>query len=414
MKFCDGSYYFWYSIIYNLMRLAFWKKKKEKKEKKVWWREWLDAGIFAIVAATLIRMFFIEAYTIPTGSMEGSLLVNDYLFVSKMAYGARTPMTPLAVPLVHNKMPLTGGKSYSDAVQWGYHRLPGFGKVKRNDVVVFNFPHGDTFIAEAPERDYYALCREFGRNAVVGTQTVKTHPVDKTDNYIKRCVAMAGDKLEIREGVVYINGKKGEVFPHAQSTYRVLTNGQSISLDLLDEEGIETPQFFGNGQYLFTLQNEHVELIKNQPQVVQFEPYIDRPGEVYSNPGQWVFPHDTANYKWNKDNYGPLLIPAKGSTVNLTPENIAIYRRIIGHYEHNDFREENGKYYINGQEATSYTFKMDYYWMMGDNRHNSLDSRYWGFVPEDHVVGKASFVWLSHGNGIRWNRLLRSVKALSK
>lgn len=396
------------------MRLAFWKKKKEKQVKKTWWREWLDAGVFAIVAATLIRMFFIEAYTIPTGSMEGSLLVNDYLFVSKLAYGARTPMTPLAVPLVHNKMPLSDGESYSTAVQWDYHRLPGFGKIKRNDIVVFNFPNGDTILKEFPESDYYALCRAYGRRQLLGTYTALARPVDKTDNYIKRCVALPGDKLEIRNGVVYINGKKGELFPHAQSTYKVVTNGNSISLDLLEEEDIETPEFQGNGVYKFRLQNRHIPILKSQPQVVSVTPMNDMKGVTSPNPLDWVFPHDTANYKWNKDHFGPLTIPKKGVTVQLTPQNIAIYRRIIGHYEHNDFREDNGKFFINGQEASSYTFKMDYYWMMGDNRHNSLDSRFWGFVPEDHVVGKASFVWFSHENGIRWGRLLRGVKTLSK
>ncbi len=395
------------------MRLAFWRKKDKQKKKKSVFREWLDAALFAIIAATIIRTFFIEAYTIPTGSMEGSLLVNDYLFVSKVAYGPRVPNTPLAVPLVHNTMPVTGGKSYTDAVQWDYHRLPGFGDVERNDIVVFNFPNGDTVVAEAPDQDYYAICRMYGRETVVGLNTIITRPVDKKENYIKRCIGIAGDKIEIKNGTVYVNDKVSNPYPHIQSTYKVITNGQSVSMDVLEENDIETPSFFGSNQYLFTLQNEDIEVIKQQPQVVSVTPFNDPEGFVPSNPGAWVFPQDTANFKWNKDNYGPLVIPAKGATVQLTPENIAMYRRIIFNYEENDFEERNGKFFINGEEATSYTFKMDYYWMMGDNRHNSLDSRYWGFVPIDHVVGKASFVWLSHGDGIRWSRLFRSVSHLS-
>ncbi|MCB9065195.1 MAG: signal peptidase I, partial [Chitinophagales bacterium] len=368
------------------MRLAFWRKKDSNKKKKSALREWLDAGIFAIVAATIIRTFFIEAYTIPTGSMEGSMLVNDYLFVSKVAYGPRIPNTPIAIPLVHNTMPIFGGKSYTDAVQWGYKRLPGFGKVKRNDIVVFNFPNGDTVVEEAPDRDYYALVRQYGRQTILGLNTIITRPIDKKENYIKRCVGIAGDKLEVRNGVVYINDKKGKLFPHAQSTYRVITNGPGISNDFLEENEIESPMFIGGNQYLYTLQNEDLELMKKQPGVVSLEPYNDPKGYIPSSPEAWVFPADTVNFKWNKDNYGPISIPKEGATVQLTPQNIALYRRIIDIYEDNDFEERDSKFFINGAEASSYTFKMDYYWMMGDNRHRSSDSRYWGFVPIDHVV----------------------------
>lgn len=396
-----------------LMRLAFWKKKdtKDKKKKSIF-REWFDAAIFAIVAATIIRTFFIEAYTIPTGSMEGSLLVNDYLFVSKVAYGPRVPNTPLAVPLVHNT--IFGGESYSKAVQWDYRRFWGVGDVDRNDIVVFNFPNGDTVVKEASEQDYYALVREYGRETVLGLNTIVVRPVDKKDNYIKRCVAVAGDMLEIRNGMVFINGEKGKLFPHAQSTYKVVTNGQGLSSDFIEENKIEQVAFLGNSQYLFTLENDQLKLVSDQPQVVSVSPFNDPEGYIPQSPGAWVFPHDTVNYKWNKDNFGPLTIPKKGATVQLTPQNIAIYRRIIDIYEGNDFSERHGKFFIDGKEITSYTFKMDYYWMMGDNRHNSADSRYWGFVPEDHVVGKASFVWLSHENGLRWKRLFRSVSALSE
>ncbi len=395
------------------MRLAFWRKKedKDKKKKKSFLREWLDAAVFAVIAATLIRTFFIEAYTIPTPSMEGSLLVNDYLFVSKVAYGPRTPMTPVAVPLVHNT--IFGGESYSKSVQWGYHRLPGFGDVERNDVVVFNFPNGDTVIKEMPERDYYTECRVDGRDKILAYYDIITRPIDKKDNYIKRCVALPGDELQVKDGEVYINGKKEETWPHVQYEYVVATNGQSFSMDFLEEHGIMPPGIDG-GAYIFLLENEDVDVIKNLPQVTSIKRKCEPEGMVIPHARYQVFPHDVKHFNWNRDFYGPLTIPKEGATVQLTPENIALYRRLIDVYEGNDFEEKGGKFYINGKEATSYTFKMDYFWMMGDNRHNSLDSRYWGFVPMDHIVGKASFVWFSHMDGIRWSRLFRGVSSLSK
>jgi signal peptidase I len=397
------------------MRLAFWRKKdKAPKKKKSVLREWLDAAIFAIVAATIIRTFFIEAYTIPTGSMEGSLLINDYLFVSKMSYGPRVPMTPVAVPLVHNTMPITGGKSYTEAVQWDYRRMWGFGDVERNDVVVFNYPAGDTVAMEVQqEADYYTLVRVFGREYVHNMYTIMTRPVDKKENYIKRCVGIPGDQLQVKDGVIFINGQPGASFPHAQTSYIVRTSGAPLSADFAEEREIEQPELLNNGLYRYTLQNEEVDMVKKQPGVAEVKQFSYPAAFVPSNPAEWVYPHDTINFKWNRDNYGPITIPAKNASVTLTQQNIALYRRIIKNYEGNTLEEQNGQFIINGKPATTYTFKMNYYWMMGDNRHNSADSRYWGFVPEDHVVGKASFVWLSYGeNGIRWNRLLRSVTSL--
>lgn len=363
------------------MRLAFWKKKdKANKKKKSVVREWTDALIFAIVAATLIRTFFIEAYTIPTGSMEGSLLVNDYLFVSKMSYGARIPMTPIAVPLVHNTMPLTGGKSYTEAVEWKYHRLPGFGKVERYDVVVFNYPCGDTILAEEPEKDYYSTLRsEFNgdRELLKTRYTIATRPVDKTDNYIKRCIGIPGDKVEVRNAIVYVNGQQAPIFPHSKLLYYVRSRNV-ISDDYLDENSIEVAAHPDAQQYLMFLENDQVDMVKKLQgvdSIMLFQQYA--PGQ----PEAEVFPHDVSHFKWNRDNYGPILIPKEGMTVQLSPENIALYRRVIRNYEGNKLEEKAGKIYINGKESTSYTFKMDYYWMMGDNRHNSLDSRYWGFVP---------------------------------
>ena len=398
------------------MRLAFWRKKEEEKKiikRKPVWREWLDAAVFAIVAATLIRTFLVEAYTIPTGSMEGTLLVNDYLFVSKISYGPRIPMTPLAVPLVHNTLPVTGGKSYSEAVKWDYHRWWGLGDVERYDVVVFNFPEGDTIIKEMPEQDYYIYERALGRQTVLNTYTVDTRPVDKTDNYIKRCIGIPGDKIELRNGIVYVNDKPSPVFPHSKMEYRVITNGSPLNTEFLDEQKAEVMNVAGN-EYDLLIENQAVPAVQKQPQIARFIPVIAPKGEVGSVQA-WTFPQDTTHFKWNLDNFGPLVIPKKGTTVQLTPENIALYRRVIGVYEGNKLEERNGQFFINGQPSSSYTFKMDYFWMMGDNRHNSLDSRFWGFVPEDHVVGKAWFVWLSYGeNGIRWSRLFRGVHALEQ
>ncbi len=402
--------------------MAFWKTKAAGtetvvKKKKPVWREWLDAALFAIVAATLIRTFFFEAYTIPTGSMEGTMLVNDYLFVSKLAYGPRVPMTPLAVPLVHNTMPITGGKSYSESVKGGYHRWWGFGKVERNDVVVFNYPAGDTVLLENPESgDYYREVRMYGRENVMSRYTIISRPVDKEENYIKRCVAVPGDVLEIKNGRIAINGEPNQLYPHSKLNYLVKTNGK---VPLMADE-IEQPYPIGGGQYIYNLANDQVEAARKAPNVVSVDLYLNCPaGASPKDPGEWVFPHDTANFKWNRDNYGPMTVPKKGATVALTPQNIALYRRIIRNYEGNTLDEQNGKILINGKEASSYTFKMDYYWMMGDNRHNSLDSRYWGFVPEDHIVGKAWFVWLSYGEGgmfkdMRWRRLLHGIHSLEK
>lgn len=391
---------------------------KTKKKKSVG-REWLDAALFAIIAATLIRTFFIEAYTIPTGSMEGTLLVNDYLFVSKMSYGARIPMTPLAIPLVHNTMPIFGGKSYTEAVEWGYHRLPGFGHVERNDVVVFNYPGGDSVLAEEPESDYYSKLREFhgDRDMLKSRYTIITRPVDKEENYIKRCVGVPGDVIQLKNTVLYVNGQPANTYPHQKLFYIVQAKGIGLSDDFLDENNIELIQQIGPGTYLCNLERDQVATVKTLSNVTSVQPYIYPVG--VRDEGDATYPHDTVNFKWNRDNYGPITLPKKGVTVQLTPQNIALYRRVIFNYEHNKLEEKNGQIYINGQVATSYTFKMDYYWMMGDNRDNSLDSRYWGFVPEDHIVGKAWFVWLSYGkNGLfrdlRWRRLFHGIHSLEK
>lgn len=402
------------------MRYTFRRSKDTSaspKVKKPAWREWLDAAVFAIVAATIIRTFFVEAYTIPSESMEGTMLVNDYLFVSKMAYGARLPITPLAVPLVHNEMPFIGGKSYTDAVKWKYRRLPGFGTVERNDVVVFNFPEGDTVMMDdngnIKQNDYYSERTAHSKEELLANG-FQARPLDKTENYIKRCVGVPGDVMELRNGDLWVNGQPSVYFPHIKNEYAVLPGSKMIDEDLMEEAhiyvksgDIRSNTILVQNKYVKTLQDAGVKLQR-------FALPVGYTGTV-DPVNEWVFPRDPANYKWNLDNYGPLTIPKKGVTVTLTPQNISLYRRLITAYEGNTLQEQGGAFIINGQPATRYTFKLNYYWLMGDNRHNSLDSRFWGYVPESHVVGKASFVWLSYGEGgMRWSRFFRGIHTLEQ
>ncbi len=417
--------YWWFfglAIIFDIyitqkVHWAFWKKKDPPGGKQTKVVEWVDAIIFAVIAASFIRMFFIEAYTIPTSSMEKSLLVGDYLFVSKTAYGPKVPNTPISFPFVHNKMPLTKStKSYVEWVKTPYRRLAGFRKIKNNDVVVFHFPEGDTVAQNLPTQSYYQLVRTYGRDRVWTDKRnfgeIIVHPVDKRENYIKRCVGIPGDKLVLKNGVLFVNGKQQEHFKGMQYDYNVFTNGTSINPKALDRLKIANNDRtrFSNQQYLFPLTNERVDELKGFANVNSVEKILQEETSWDKN----IFPSDE-HFKWNVDNFGPLTVPKKGETVTISPENIALYKRIISVYENNKLEIEGNTIKINGEVATSYTFKMDYYWMMGDNRHNSADSRYWGFVPEDHVVGKALVIWLSLdkdkglANKIRWRRLLKSI-----
>ncbi len=376
---------------------AFWKKKNPPGGKQTKVVEWVDAIIFAVIAATFIRMFFIEAYTIPTSSMEKSMLVGDYLFVSKVAYGPKTPNTPLSFPFVHNTMPLTRTKkSYVEWIKRPYKRLKGFGQVKNDDVVVFHFPEGDTVALYLQNQSYYQLKRTYGRERIWEDPRnfgeVVARPVDKRENYIKRCIGIPGDVVEMSNGEVTVNGQPQQKFEGIQYNYIVKTNGTAINRRALDRLNISNADrsVMSGDQYMFPLTESNTEKLKEFANVTSVERIQEEPGEWDSN----IFPQDK-NYPWNVDNFGPLTIPAKGETVELTTENLPLYRRIIKVYENNQLEVNGDIILINGEEASSYTFKMDYYWMMGDNRHNSADSRYWGFVPEDHVVGKASFIWLS-------------------
>lgn len=414
---------------------AFWKKKGVKKQSFI--VEWVDALIFAVVAATLIRMFFIEAYTIPTSSMEKSMLVGDYLFVSKMAYGPKVPNTPLSFPFAHHTMPgTTSTKSYSELIQWPYHRLAGFGDVNRDDVVVFNFPAGDTIRVGTENPDYHSQIRQLSNSFKKDDMTkgrllqsdkayekiaskymrqrydIRSRPVDKRENYIKRCVGLPGDTLVSKDGQLYVNGKAQGTIEDMQFNYIVKTDGTSINPRKLEELNIarDDRNKVGTSQYVMPLSAVKVKKLKAYKNVISITRLVDPQG-MYGD----VFPF-SRDYNWNRDNFGPLLLPKKGVTVSLTKKNLPLYDRVITAYEGNKLDLKEDGIYINGEIATSYTFKMDYYWMMGDNRHMSADSRYWGYVPEDHIVGKASFVWLSLDKDksflskIRWNRIFKGIE----
>ena len=374
-------------------------------------REWAEAIIFAVFAAAFIRMFLIEAYVIPTSSMEGSLLVGDFLFVSKAHYGIRTPQTVVQFPLIHNTIPLLGGESYLKSPKAKMRRLKAIEKIDNNEPVVFNYPEGDS-VYMTPGRTYSIYDVRRNRGSVENFNRrfgLRVRPIDKKDHYIKRCIAIPGDKFEIKDHQVYINDQPAENPSNIQFRYSITPTNIDLNASKLDEWGvskedqIQDPRIQGK---TMVLNQGQVDKIKATGTNIQLEKV------AYPPSPRALFPHDPVNFPdWTVDNYGPLTVPAAGATVNLSSSNIALYKRIIEVYEGpNTVNIKNGKVLINGQEASSYTFQQDYYWMMGDNRHNSEDSRFWGFVPADHVVGKPLFIWFSTKdgslfNGIRWNRI---------
>ena len=358
---------------------------------------WVDAIVFALVAVYFINVYIFQNYQIPTSSLEKTLRVGDFLCVNKMCYGARVPNTPLSMPLVQHTFPW-GGKSYIEKPQWKYKRLKGWDKVEKGDIVVFNFPTGDTVCTRMQNPDYYTLCHYDGKRTVENRKDVfgdiVVRPVDRRENYVKRCVGTPGDSLQIIDNVIYIDGVKEPTHPYLQYNYIVKTDGHILGNSYLTKLGIskEDRESNGNGIYRLPLtaamkaeleKNSHILSIEVEPE--------EQGGDVYP----------LGNNHWTRDNYGPIYIPAKGDTVMITEDNFWIYKRIADAYEFKPMKV-----------GEPYIFEMDYYWMMGDNRHKSADSRYWGFVPEDHIVGRPMFVWLSiekdnaWGKGhIRWNRL---------
>ncbi len=434
-----GNYWFLIglAVIYDLyitgkVNWTFWKKRNGKNNAFI---EWLDALIFAVIAVSLINIFLFQNYKIPTPSMEKSLLVGDHLFVSKLAYGPRMPNTPLAFPFTQNIMPLTKGKSWSNLIIWPYKRLAGGGKVKNNDAIVFNFPAGDTVVLEEATPDYYEIVRrrardlkemdagashkpqsyylQTARKDIWDKYTVIYRPVDRRDNYVKRCIGIPGDTVTIKKGVLYVNGKIVPDNGTQQTTYAVNTNGTTINPKAFERLDISKSDqtMISGAQYLLPLTKGNAEAISKFSNVSNVS-------SIYQSKGDYalhIFPYNPV-YGWNEDNYGPIWMPVKGTRVNIDTSNLCLYERIINVYEHNTLRVDGSTIYINDAPATSYTFKMNYYWMMGDNRHNSADSRYWGFVPEDHIVGKPKFIWLSLNKeasglkSIRWSRMFMQAK----
>jgi len=420
-----------------------WKKTKNPHLRKL--MEWIDAIVFALVAVYIINLFVFQMYKIPSSSLEKTLLVGDFLMVNKFSYGPRIPNTPLSFPLAQHTMPIVGGKSYIEWPQWKYRRLAGLGKVQRYDIVVFNFPAGDTVALRRENPDYYALVDAYGWRTVNTNKRefgeIRYRPVDRRENYVKRCVGIPGDTLQIINDTVFIDGSPLPFPEKMELNYLVETNGAlwsdkdfemfGVSVDdrrllinrlpnaamAFESIGIErNAENSFNPVYDIPLTQEALAKLRKSGkarsihiETADFQNYIYAPQPVY--------PYEYQQ-GWTRDNFGPLWIPSKGSTIELNRRNVALYRRCIVNYERNTLEEKGGRYFINGKESTSYTFAYDYYFMMGDNRHNSQDSRSWGFVPEDHIVGKPVFVWLSLDKDkglfegkIRWNRLFRTVKA---
>lgn len=387
--------------------------------KKTAGREWVESIFFAVFAAAFIRMFLIEAFVIPTPSMEGSLNVGDYLFVSKAHYGIRTPMTVAMIPLLHNRIPFINKESYLKNPSLPYYRLPALENIDRNEPFVFNWPAGDSvYVTKKRPYSVAQVDRDPSKFYEEDRELIKVHkdkdfhvrPIDKRDHYIKRCVALPGDNLEIKSGQIYIDGIASENPDNMQFFYnRKMPPSVRINDKKLDEWGIDIGDYYrGNKDWLFidSTQVEKIKSVDPNIQLIRQTSARDPEGLYPNNPR--LFPN------WSSDDYGPIWIPKAGETIELTPENIALYRRVIDVYENNDFSATKGKVTINGAAATNYTFKQDYYWAMGDNRRNSEDSRNWGFVPADHIVGKPLFVWFSKDEtGINWERIFKSASDMN-
>lgn len=464
------------AFITHYIPWTWWKSSKNKYILTI--MGWVDAIVFALVAVYFINTFLFQNYQIPSSSLEKTLLVGDFLFVSKASYGPRVPNTPLSFPLVQHTFPLLNCKSFIENPQWDYKRLKGFDEIKRNDIVVFNFPTGDTVAVNRQNPDYYTscyeegfafmrsqmptvkstaeLCYQYGREIVKSNTRdygdIVYRPVDRRENYVKRCVAIAGDWLTIKDNQVYVNRQKQEKIPGIQFNYYIQTDGTLLNNEILDKLGVseEDRMILDNAQsaeqlkslnfslelpvYHFPLTQDSyqklvsltgVKQLKIEPENTSCQAMIDQSRSIIKRngftlsvicPNSEVFPLG-GNKAWTRDNYGSIWIPKRGMRLALNNYNFPIYERIIRVYEHNKLEIRNGVFYINDKPTTTYQFKMNYYWMMGDNRHNSADSRYWGFVPEDHIVGRPVMVWLSldkdkgwFSGKIRWNRFFRNAE----
>ena len=451
------AFLYWVGSWWGLLVLPFiYDVYISKKINWQWWKDaegptrfimgWVDAIVFALVAVYFINLFFFQNFVIPSSSLEKSLLTGDYLFVSKLSYGPRIPQTPLTMPLTQHTMPVLNIKSYIEVPHWDYRRVKGLGNVQLNDIVVFNYPSGDSLVNEQrwaaadyyqmvysygkqlydqanppvnldsmtllQQRDYFAYIYALGRAYIVQNPNeygdIISRPTDRRENYVKRCVGLPGQTLQIKNHIIYLDGKPNKEPDNVQYTYYVKLKNM-LPEELLTELGItqEDLQSLNTSGVMPLTAKAAKALAARKDLVESVKLNTDAPtGDLYPL---------NANTGWTRDNYGPIWIPKKGATVKLSLANLPLYERPIRVYENNKLEVRNGQIYINDKPANSYTFKMDYYWMMGDNRHNSADSRYWGFVPEDHVVGKPIFIWWSHDvdhpgfKGIRWKRLFTCV-----
>ena len=430
----------------HLVPWGWWKNSGNETLKRI--MGWVDAIVFALVAVYFIHQYFFQNYVIPSSSLEKTLCVGDYLFVSKVNYGPRKPQTPLSMPLTQHTLPIVGCKSYCDAIQWDYERVSGLEDIERGDIVVFNYPAGDYATTNPEVIDYHGLCYAYGQMALEeeypitnettpeetrriyelyyneGKHIIENNPqtfgktvyrpVDRRENYVKRCVGLPGNTLEIKDKVIYIDGSPTAQPKNVQFNYNVKFR-KTMPEKTRRELGISTDDLY-NYRYIaeIPLTADSYTKLKADPTLVESIQVVDKVDT------DGIYPLN-GNTGWTVDNYGPVWIPKRGESITLTLENLAIYERPIVAYEGNTLEVKDGKIFINGAESNSYTFKMDYYWMMGDNRHNSADSRCWGFVPEDHIVGKPLFTWLSldkdrglFDGKIRWNRMFRSVKSFDK
>jgi len=412
----------WFLLVFDLVLFDIWVTRKFDWTFRKYGlprhfqsaMEWLFIILLALASSFTIKVLFVETYKIPTPSMEETLLAGDFIFVSKLAYGPRLPETPLAIPFYHNKLP-SGKKSYSEKLKMPHKRLKGFSKVERDDIIVFNFPLGDTMVVQYPGQNYYSLVRQYGRDYIRSEFDIITHPVDKRENYIKRCIALPGDTLEIRGGQVRVNEQIRPALPLQKFKYYVSTNGDPLPDAVLDSLKIlKTAVTYNpvNSLHVLYMAQEYVETLRSFPQVRSIKQYSE-PTISFQN--QEIFPHSPF-HRWTGDNFGPIVVPAMGDSISLDMLKLPLYQRLISTYENNELEVIDGDIHINGQPASSYTIQMDYYFVMGDNRHNSADSRYWGFVPEDHLLGKAVAVWFSIEpekriiGGLRKERIFRAIK----